>query len=238
MKKLFYTLLVITIGAHVHAQEFNKLLNKAGINVPQQRQTGNGGIAAGLKEALMIGAEKGANLLSQPDAFFGNAARKILVPPEAARIESTLRQIGMGKQVDEAILSMNRAAEDACKTAAPIFTNAIKDMTLDDAVSILRGSDTAATSFLKQKTTAPLTTAFRPIIENSLQKTNATQHWNTLITAFNKVSLRKVNPDLAGYVTERAMSGVYQQIAVEEQNIRKNPAARTTELLKQVFGGR
>lgn len=159
----------------------------------------------------------------------------ILLPPEATKIENTLRQLGMGKQVDEAIVSMNRAAEDACKTAAPIFISAIKEMTLTDAVTILKGSDTAATSYLKEKTTAPLTTAFRPVIEGALEKTNATKHWNSLVTAYNRFSLKKINPDLAGYVTERTMQGVYQEIAAEEQNIRKNPAARTTALLKSVF---
>jgi hypothetical protein len=237
MKKIQLLLTCVTIVVFTHAQDINGLLKKAGVNVPSSKSTsGNNTIAAGLKEALVIGAEKGATLLSQPDAFLGNAARKIIIPPEAQKIENTLRQIGMGKQVDDAIVSMNRAAEEACKTAAPIFTKAIKEMTLTDAVNILKGADTAATGYLKEKTTAPLTNAFRPVIEGALEKTNATKQWNSLITAYNKFSLRKINPDLAGYVTERTMQGVYQQIAVEEQNIRKNPAARTTELLKSVFG--
>lgn len=193
-------------------------------------------IANGLKEALTIGAEKGSALLAAKDGFFANAALKILLPPEAQKIETTLRKLGMGKLVDDAVLSMNRAAEDACKSAAPIFVGAIKEMSLTDAISILKGSDTAATAYLKQKTTTPLTTAFRPVIESSLQKTNATKYWNTLVTTYNKFSFKKVNPDLAGYVTEKSLGGIYHQIAVEEKDIRKNPVARTTDLLKKVFG--
>ncbi len=196
----------------------------------------NNEIANALKQALTIGAEKGAAELAKPDGFFKNAALKILLPPEAQKIESTLRSVGMGKQVDEAILSINRAAEDACKTAAPIFVTAIKDLTVTDAVNILKGNDTAATSYLKGATTTPLTNAFKPIIESSLQKTNATKHWSTLVTAYNKFSLRKLNPALSDYVTEKALSGIYTQIALEEKNIRQNPAARATDLLKKVFG--
>jgi hypothetical protein len=236
MKKLNTLLLALAIVNLVQAQDLNGFLKKAGVNIPASKSANsNNTIAAGLKEALTIGAEKGAALLSQPDAFLGNATRKIIIPPEAQKIEATLRQIGMGKQVDEAIVSMNRAAEEACKTAAPIFTNAIKEMTLTDAANILKGTDTAATVYLKEKTTAPLTNAFRPVIETALEKTNATKQWSNLITAYNRFSLKKINPDLPGYVTEHTMQGVYQQIAIEEQNIRKNPAARTTELLKSVF---
>lgn len=210
---------------------FGKLLGSGKSN-----QTGTMDIANGLKEALVIGAEKGTAMLSKPDGFFANAALKILLPPEAQKIETTLRNIGMGKQVDDAILSMNRAAEEACKTATPIFTSAIKEMTITDAMGILKGSDTAATTYLQQKTTTSLTNSFKPIIENALQKTEATKQWNNLISTYNKFSFKKINPDLAGYVTEKSMSGIYQQIAIEEKEIRKNPLARSTELLKKVFG--
>ena len=193
-------------------------------------------IANGLKEALTKGAINSTNLLSKPDGFFNNAAVKILLPPEAKKIESTLRNLGMGKQVDDAILSMNRAAEDACKNATPIFTNAIKQMTVTDAMGILKGSDTSATAYLQQKTSTELTASFKPVIEKSLEKTDATKQWNSLVSTYNKFSLRKINPDLAGYVTEKSLSGIFTQIAVEEQNIRKNPVARTSDLLKKVFG--
>jgi len=204
--------------------------------IGQQVAIAQADIAAGLKEALTIGATKGAAALSATDGFFKNAALKILLPPEAAKIERTLRSVGMGKQVDEAILSINRAAEDACKTAAPIFTNAIKQMTVTDAIGILRGADTAATAYLKRTTSAPLTSAFKPVIDSSLQKTDATKHWTSLVNAYNKFSFQKLNPSLSDYVTEKALTGIYSQIALEEKNIRQNPAARATDLLKKVFG--
>lgn len=204
--------------------------------IGQQVAIAQADIAAGLKEALTIGATKGAAALSATDGFFKNAALKILLPPEAAKIERTLRSVGMGKQVDEAILSINRAAEDACKTAAPIFTNAIKQMTVNDAIGILKGADTAATAYLKRTTSAPLTSAFKPVIDSSLQKTDATKHWTSLVNAYNKFSFQKLNPSLSDYVTEKALTGIYSQIALEEKNIRQNPAARATDLLKKVFG--
>lgn len=192
-------------------------------------------IAAGLKEALSVGAQRGSDKLSAADGFFKNAALKILMPPEAKKVEETLRGIGMGKQVDQAILAMNRAAEDATKSAAPIFVNAVKSMTIDDAMGILKGGDNAATNYLKGKTTPQLTEAFRPVIDQSLQKVDATKYWNTIFSNYNRVSKDKINPDLPAYVTEKALAGIFTQLADEEKEIRKNPAARTTELLKKVF---
>jgi hypothetical protein len=192
-------------------------------------------IVSGLKEALSVGAQRGTDKLSAADGFFKNAALKILMPPEAKKVEETLRSFGMGKQVDQAILAMNRAAEDAAKSAAPIFINAVKSMTIDDAVGILKGGDNAATNYLKSKTTAQLTEAFRPVIDNSLKKVDATKYWNTVFTNYNKVSKEKVNPDLPAYVTEKALAGIFVQLAEEEKSIRKDPAARTTEILKKVF---
>lgn len=198
----------------------------------------NGDIVSGLKEALVVGTEKSTSLLSKTDGFFANAALKILLPPEAQKVENTLRKVGMGKLVDDAILSMNRAAEDASKSAAPIFVNAIKQMSFQDALGILKGSDTAATAYLKGKTTPQLTAAFSPVIEQSLQKVNATKYWNTLISTYNKFSLQKLNPDLSAYVTEKALGGIFHQVGAEEQQIRKDPLARTSDLLKKVFGGK
>jgi hypothetical protein len=195
----------------------------------------NDEIIGGLKEALAVGSQKSTDKLSAADGFFKDAAIKILMPEEAKKVEKTLRGFGMGKLVDNAILSMNRAAEDAAKTATPIFIDAIKSITIQDGLSILRGADNAATVFLKDKTVASLTTAFRPIIEASMQKTDATKHWNTLFTNYNKFSSDKVNTDLAAYVTEKALAGIFYQLAQEEMKIRKDPVARTTDLLKKVF---
>jgi hypothetical protein len=195
----------------------------------------NDEIITGLKEALQVGAERGTTKLSSVDGFFKEAAIKILMPEEAKKAEKTLRNMGMGKQVDNAILSMNRAAEDAAKSAAPIFINAVKEMSINDALGILKGGDFAATDYLKGKTTASLTEAFRPVIESSLEKVNATKYWNTVFSAYNKFSAEKVNPDLSAYVTEKALAGIFYQLAQEEQKIRKDPFARTSDILKKVF---
>jgi sulfite reductase alpha subunit-like flavoprotein len=193
-------------------------------------------IASGLKEALQVGTERGTSRLSAADGFFKNAALKILMPAEAQKVEAKLRAVGLGKQVDNAILSMNRAAEDASKSATPIFINAIKQMSIQDAVGILKGGDFAATNYLKGKTTANLTEAFHPVIERSLEKVNATKYWSTLFSTYNTFSTQKVNTDLSSYVTEKALLGIFQQVSLEEQKIRQDPAAQTTALLKKVFG--
>ncbi|HWJ26803.1 MAG TPA: DUF4197 domain-containing protein [Flavisolibacter sp.] len=251
MKKLvfiFSSVTLISIGTQ--AQGLKKLFD----NATHKDSTGKTGlqkvfqngtktslsseeIANGLKEALSVGANNAGQKLSAVDGFFKDAAIKILMPPEAQKVEATLRKMGMGKLVDNAILSMNRAAEDAAKQAAPIFVNAIKQMTIQDAVGILKGSDTAATVYLKGKTTASLTEAFRPVIENSLKKVDATKYWNTVFSTYNKFSIQKVNPDLAAFVTEKSLSGIFYQVGTEEQKIRKDPVARSTDLLKKVFGG-
>jgi hypothetical protein len=203
---------------------------------PKKDSLSTNDVIGGLKEALNKGIEKGTKQLSAVDGFFGDAAIKILMPPEAVKVEESLRKVGLGNQVDAAILNMNRAAEDACKTASPIFVNAIKNMSFADAWSILRGDDKAATNYLQKQTSTELTNAFRPIIETALAKIDATKHWNTLFTNYNKFSFNKVNPDLTAYVTEKALSGIFYQLAIEEQKIRKDPAARTTDILKKVFG--
>lgn len=192
-------------------------------------------VAAGLKEALSIGAQNSTMRLSSVNGFFSNAALKILMPPEAQKVESTLRSIGLGSVVDKAIQSMNRGAEEASKSALPIFKNAITQMTINDAVGILKGGDFAATNYFKDKTSSQLTEAFRPVIEASLKKVEATKYWNDVFSAYNKVSRTPVNTDLTAYVTEKAMAGIFLELSLEEQKIRKDPAARVTELLKKVF---
>lgn len=192
-------------------------------------------IISGLKEALNVGTNNASQKLSKVDGFFKDAAIKILMPEEAKKVESKLRGLGMGKLVDNAVLSMNRAAEDASKEVAPIFINAIKNMSIQDGVGILKGGDFAATNYLKDKTTASLIEKFRPVIEASLQKVNATKYWNTVFSTYNNFSSQKVNTDLVSYVTEKSLSGIFYQVGQEEQKIRKDPVARTTDILKKVF---
>lgn len=206
------------------------------IATPKNDSLTTNDVIGGLKEALNKGIEKGTTQLSATDGFFANAAIKILMPKEAEVVEQNLRKIGMGDKVDAAILNMNRAAEDACKTASPIFLNAIKNMNFADAWAIFKGRDNAATNYLQKQTTDELTTAFKPIIDAALNKLDATKHWNTIFSNYNKFSLKKVNPDLTAYVTEKALNGIFYQLAIEEQKIRKDPAARTTDILKTVFG--
>ena len=192
-------------------------------------------VTAGLREALTVGTARTVNRLAAVDGYFGDAARKILLPPEAVKVEKNLRAMGLGRQVDQAILTMNRAAEDAAKSATPIFVEAIRNMTLTDAMGILRGGDTAATSYLQSTTSAGLTTAFRPIIDSSLRKVDATRHWKNIFTTYNRVAREKVDPDLTAWVTHRAMEGLFRQLAQEERLIRKDPLARSSELLRKVF---
>jgi hypothetical protein len=205
------------------------------ISISQAQIVKNDEIAKGLKEALQVGTTRSIDLLSKTDGFFGNAAIKILMPPEAAKIEKTLRNLGFNQQVDDAILSMNRAAEDASRKAVPIFAKAISEMSIEDAYSILKGNEDAATKYLQTKTTDSLTKSFRPVIEESLLKVNATKNWNSIVTQYNKFSFKKINPDLAAYVTERSLNGIYLQIAAEEAKIRKDPLARSSDLLKKLF---
>lgn len=193
-------------------------------------------IAAGLKEALTIGTQNSTGRLSAVDGFFSNAAIKILMPPEALKVESTLRNLGMGSLVDKAIRSMNQGAEEASKSALPIFKNAILRMSIMDAVGILKGGDFAATDYFRDKTTVELTAAFRPVIETALRKVDATKYWGDVFTTYNKFAKNPVNTDLSAYVTEKAILGIFHEVALEEQKIRKDPAARVTELLKKVFG--
>jgi hypothetical protein len=193
----------------------------------------------GIKQALGQGLGRAVSNLNVTDGFFKSALYKILLPPEAQKIERTFRTLGLGSLVDKAILSINRGAEDAAGFATPIFIDAIKSMTLTDAINLVRGGDTSATHFFREKTTNKLINAFRPVIQNSLDKVEATKYYGDLITRYNNfpTTINKLNPDLAGYVTLRATDALFNLIAKEEKNIRENPVARTTDLLKKVFGG-
>ena len=203
----------------------------------------NGGIteaeaAQGIREALSQGTVKGINFLNKTDGFFGNDAYKLLLPPDAGKIENTLRTIGMGNMVDKAILQINRAAEDAVGYAKPIFVDAIKEMTIVDAINIIQGPGDAATNYFKQKTNDKLIAAFTPSVKNSLDKLNATKYYADVVSAYDRLptTFNKINPDLPSYVVGKAVNALFDQIAKEEANIRENPVARTTEILKKVFG--
>ncbi|MBF9236888.1 DUF4197 domain-containing protein [Hymenobacter sp. BT683] len=215
-----------------------------GIKTPTS-STGNKGIgglanteaANGLKEALLQGIGKGADQASQTDGFYRNRLIRIPFPPDAQRVATTLRSIGLGSQVDKFELSLNRGAEDAARSAKPIFLSAIKSLTFSDVWNILTGQKDAATQYLKRTTSSQLTSAFAPIMQQSLSKVGATRYYTDLATTYNQLPLGKpVQTDLTQYATGKAIDGLFTLIAQEEANIRENPVARTTELLRRVFG--
>jgi hypothetical protein len=245
MKKIMYltaTVLLMTTAAS--AQGWKDLKKKAKEKTSEVKASGlpTGGLSQdevgrGLKEALNQGVDKGVTQLHKVDGYLKDPQIKIPMPAEAKNVESKLRGMGQGKKVDEAIESMNRAAEDAAEGAKDIFVAAIKGMTLTDAMSILKGDDDAATNYLNKATRAELTKKFQPVIKVSLDKVGATKHWKTVFGTYNKIPMvKKVNPDLEKYVTDKALTGLFIQVAKEELKIRQDPTARGTDLLKKVFG--
>lgn len=193
-------------------------------------------IGQGLKEALNIGVSKGADSLSQVDGYF-KSPYKILLPAEARKITSKLKNVPGFSDLENVILEkINRGAEDAAKKAKPIFVDAITSMTFGDALNILMGPNDAATQYLQQKTNEELYQAFSPVIVESLDKFQARKVWSDAVNVYNKIPLiDKANPDLGDYVTREALSGMFKMVAKEEQNIRKNLSARTSDLLRKVF---
>ncbi|MEJ7589801.1 MAG: DUF4197 domain-containing protein, partial [Ferruginibacter sp.] len=174
--------------------------------------------AQGIKQALSQGLVKATLQLNKQDGFFGNTFYKILLPPDAKKVENALRTIGLGKQVDKAILQINRGAEDAVGFAQPIFIDAIKQMTLTDAINIVRGGDTSATHYFRTKTMQQLTGAFLPVIKSSLNKVEATKYYGDIVNTYNNfpTTFTKVNPDLAGFVTDRATNALFDLVAKED----------------------
>ena len=194
----------------------------------------------GIKEALLKGVTSAVLNLNKTDGFFGSEFYKMLLPPDAVKAEKTLRSIGMGAQVDKAILSINRGAEDAVAFAKPIFIDAVKEMTLTDALNIIKGTNNAATNYFKEKTKQKLITAFTPSVKRSLDKVDATKYYTDIVTTYNKIptTFNKVDPNLTGFVVGKAVDALFDQVAKEEANIRANPLARTSDILKKVFGGK
>ncbi|EIM77221.1 hypothetical protein A3SI_08094 [Nitritalea halalkaliphila LW7] len=196
-----------------------------------------GEVSTGLKEALIQGISKGADRASVQDGFWQNELIRILLPEDARRVESTLRQIGLGAEVDRALLSINRGAERAAQEAKPIFISAIRQLTIQDAFALLRGDQDAATQFLRRTTEAELIARFQPHMEEALNEVGATRFYGEIATAYNAIPLttRKIDPDINAYVTQRAVDGLFQLVAQEEAAIRADPAARTTAILRRVF---
>lgn len=230
IKRIFALVLIFNLTACAELQDVvNQLPQSGGV-------LSNTDIAAGLRQALDFGIDKQVTKLTQEDGFFKNDLVKILLPSELQKVDKGLRDIGLGNLADEGLKVLNRAAEDAVKEATPIFVNAVKDITFNDAKNILLGNDDAATNYLTTKTQTELYNKFRPVINNSFSKVGADQIWNNLINKYNAIPFtNNVNPDLTDYVTQEALKGVYTMIAVEEQEIRNKVSSRSTDLLKRVF---
>ena len=223
--------LVIAIQL-VGCAELQKVANQVSQSTGlSQEQIGNG-----LREALDKGIKDQVSKLTATNGFYKNDLVKIMLPEELQAVDKGLRKVGLSNLADEGIKVLNRAAEDAVKTATPIFVNAVKDMTFADAKTILLGDQNAATSYLQGKTTESLTASFSPVIKNSFSKVGADKVWSNLISKYNSIPfVKSVNPDLTQYVTNQALKGVFTMIEVEEKGIREKAGLRTTALLKQVF---
>jgi hypothetical protein len=240
MKKLvFGTLILLAVGGQAQVKGvFNKdSIAKKSRTITKGNKLSNEEVVNGLKEALSVGTNKSVDFASQLDGYYKNPRLFIPWPEEAATMKDRLMKMGFQSQIEEFEMSLNRAAEEAAKNAAPVFLNAIKNMSVKDGFSILQGADTAATNFLRKTTYDPLKAQFLPIVKAAIEKVNVTAYWNPLVTAYNKLpAVKKQNPDLDDYVTNKAINGLMILIADEEIRIRKDPAARVSDLLKKVFG--
>lgn len=227
---LFLPLFILSFGS---CDTIMKTANALGNGTITEQEAGDG-----IKQALSKGVDAGISLLIKQDGFFGNQAYKLFLPADAQKIENTLRNIGFGNQVDKAILQINRSAENAVGFAKPIFVDAIREMTLTDALNIVKGDKNAATNYFREITKAKLIAAFSPQIKSSLDNMNATKYYGDIVNTYNNLptTFKKINPDLVGYVSERAINALFDQVEKEEANIRENPLDRSTELLKKVFG--
>ncbi|MCF0069251.1 DUF4197 domain-containing protein [Dyadobacter sp. CY261] len=233
-KILLFTLFWL-IFAHATQAQFNlgKVLDKVS---GKSGGLSENEIVQGLKEALNVGISNGSDSASKVDGFFKNELIKIAVPPEAQKVAETLRKMGLGEQVDKFTLSLNRAAEDAAKKSKPIFFKAITSMTVPDALGILKGQDDAATQYLKKSTNDDLFKTFFPVVDSTLNLNKATEYYADIVNTYNQIPLvKKVNPNLKEYATQKTIDGLYVLIAQEEKKIRENPGARVTDLLKKVF---
>ncbi len=208
--------------------------------IPQNGSLTTEEVVRGLKEALTIGAANSVSSASVVDGFYGNPQIFIPFPPEAVKVKNTLEQAGFSDLIADFEKSLNRAAEEASKKSLPIFKNAIVNMTINDAMAILHGSDNEATLYLKSKTEEDLRTEFSPVVKDAIQTVEVTRYWNPIATTYNRIATfsgeSQVNPNLDEYITQKSLDGLFLLIEQEEREIRQNPAARVTDILKRVFG--
>ncbi len=229
--KIFKIIPIITLLFLSSCAELQQVVNQL-----PQGVISNADIASGLRQALDNGIDKQVTKLTLEDGFFKNDLVRIGLPEELQKVDKALRNIGLGKLADQGLKTLNRAAENAVKEATPIFVNAVKGITFNDAKDILLGADNAATLYLESGTSTALYGKFNPVIKNSFDKVGADKIWGDIITKYNTIPfVKKVNPDLTDYVTQQALKGVYTMIAVEEKEIRTKLSSRTSTLLKKVF---
>jgi hypothetical protein len=213
------------------------LFGAASMALAQLERISNQDANAGLKAALEKGSQVAIANLGKPDGFFGNQAVKIGLPDSLKRYEKLMRQFGMGKYADELVLTMNRAAEAAVPQAKPLFLDAVKKMTLQDAKGILTGGNTAGTEYFKRATSEPLRAKFLPIVAQATKKVKVAEKYNEFAGKGAKFGLlKKEDASLDGYVTQKALDGLFYMVAEEEKRIRANPLQAGSDLLKRVFG--
>lgn len=236
MKKTLLLVFLLSCFSVQSQININNVINT--VNNTLGNGLSNADITAGLKEALTVGTKNASEKVSKLDGYNKNNLIRIPFPRDARDMKTTLERMGMKTQVASFERQLNRAAEDAAKKAAPIFMAAITSMTINDGLTILKGKDDEATQYLRKTTTTQLSKEFKPIIAASLKKVQITKYWNPLFSTYNKVPLvKKVNPNLEEFVTQKAIEGLFIMVATEEGKIRKDPEARISEILKKVFGG-
>ncbi|MCH8556291.1 MAG: DUF4197 domain-containing protein [Balneolia bacterium] len=229
----FVVLFAASLFLLVSCAELSEFLESAGGETPLTESE----VVAGLKEALEVGASRAAADASATGGFLDNPNLFIAFPPEAQRVERTLRDLGMNSLVDDFIRTLNRSAEEAAAQAAPVFRSAISQMTIQDGFDILRGEDNAATNYFRRTTTDELHELFRPVVERALDNTAATRYWNDIVTQYNRIPfVQPVETNLAQYTTTHATDGLFLLLEEEEKAIRQDPIKRTTDLLRRVFG--
>ncbi len=239
MKKVLLFASVLLLAACSN-ESVKRVMDGMGGILSEEKGLTSNEVAAGLREALQVGVQNAVAQGSQRDGFFKNQQLRIPFPEEAEKVRSTAMNLGLRSQVERFEETLNRAAEEATKQAAPIFIDAITSMSINDAFGILKGENTAATAYLRGRTEAELTQLFAPSVKDAIESVELTRYWQPLASAYNTASTftggQQVNPDLQGYVTERTMDGLFTLIAQEETKIRENPAARVSDLLRKVFG--
>lgn len=227
---------LVFFAVSASAGPFDNVLKGFG-SAPSETVSDDGTTASGLKEALSVGTSNAVRSVSKVDGYFGNQLIRILMPEKLRNVADVLSKVGFQKEIDDFILSMNRAAEKAAPKAASIFTGAIKEMSFDDARQILSGGDTAATDFFKRKTSEKLYAEFKPVISSSVSEVGVTHSYKKMMSQYETIPfMKKESVDLDHYVTNKALDGLFLMIGQEEKKIRTDPAARVTDLLKKVFG--